>query len=177
MEPQQVKNILLLNTPSMAIGIPLELVEQVVPLTAIKEIPEAPPWFSGILNLNGLSIPILDLMLRLGLGSPPPYTLETPMIILNMAGPALAEVKRVGVIVPEIAGISSLTEPKLQQSDLFQQTNSAFLGIGRMSDNKLVMILDAEQLVSIDFSMMPEALLFDPEQLTPERWANWGETG
>ena len=47
-------------------GVPIQLVSEVLPMCRLTDYPEAPPWFSGMLNLRGTLIPVLDVSARIG---------------------------------------------------------------------------------------------------------------
>ena len=49
---------------ALDVGIRLEHVEEVVPIPLLAPLPEAPPWVSGLLNLRGESIPVIDGLAR-----------------------------------------------------------------------------------------------------------------
>ena len=47
-------------------ALPLENVENVHRMVAIKQLPAAPPWVAGVINLHGQVIAAIDLRRRLG---------------------------------------------------------------------------------------------------------------
>ena len=46
-------------------GIPIHLVSEVLPMCSLTDYPQAPKWFSGMLNLRGQLIPVLDVSARI----------------------------------------------------------------------------------------------------------------
>ncbi len=160
MNPGRVDLILHLTTPTLHLGLSLERVERVLPLTALREIPHAPPWFSGLLDLGGDGLGVMDLMLFLGLGTPPPYTLETPIVILTDGdGP-----ERMGLIVPEVSGVDRLQDAALERTPLFQDGPAPILGLGR-TKRELVLILDVDRLLSVRLNIHDEERILRPEQI------------
>src|SRR3954470_4354213 len=60
-------------------------VAEVVPLLSLKQMPQSPPGFAGILNYRGRPVPALDLC-QLTLGRPAREQLSTRIIILAYTG-------------------------------------------------------------------------------------------
>jgi chemotaxis-related protein WspB len=58
-----------------------EIVE-VLPMVALKQIPQAPPGIAGALNYRGTVVPVIDLT-DLTLGRPASVRLSTRLIVLN----------------------------------------------------------------------------------------------
>ena len=57
-------------------------VAEVLPLVAIKEIPQAPPAVAGILNYRGAPVPVIDLS-QLTLGRPAERRLSTRIVLVR----------------------------------------------------------------------------------------------
>ncbi len=49
------------------LAFPLEKVARVIRMAALVPVPEAPEWISGLINLGGTVIPVINLRKRLGL--------------------------------------------------------------------------------------------------------------
>ena len=47
------------------IGLPVEAVEEVLPMCKLASLPEAPPWLAGLLNLRGSMVPVIDVLARI----------------------------------------------------------------------------------------------------------------
>ncbi len=46
-------------------GLPVESVEEVLAMCKLGDYPEGPPWFSGVLNLRGEILPVVDVIGRI----------------------------------------------------------------------------------------------------------------
>jgi len=57
-------------------------VAEVLPLVAIKEIPQAPPAVAGILNYRGAPVPVIDVS-QLTLGRPAERRLSTRIVLVH----------------------------------------------------------------------------------------------
>jgi purine-binding chemotaxis protein CheW len=49
----------------MSVGFLFDSVLKVVMMPQLSELPEAPPWAPGVLNLRGSSVPVVDVLARL----------------------------------------------------------------------------------------------------------------
>ncbi len=57
-------------------------VAEVLPLVAIKQIPQAPPAVAGILNYRGAPVPVIDVS-QLTLGRPAERRLSTRIVLVH----------------------------------------------------------------------------------------------
>ena len=62
-------------------AIPIEQTIEVVRIVALTPVPEAPAWLSGLMNLRGRVIPVIDVRIRLGLCARAP-SLDTAIIVV-----------------------------------------------------------------------------------------------
>lgn len=157
---EKVDQVLFIGIQTINLAIPLKNVERVLPLTSVRELPETPIWFIGILNLGGEGLAVVDLALRLGLGEPPTYSIDTPIVIISCGG------KRAGFICQEVFGVRSVAAGIIQQTDLFRDADvPPFLGIVQTMDNTLSPLLDPERILAINFGTDNHAIDMDPEWL------------
>ncbi|GAB6042713.1 chemotaxis protein CheW [Endothiovibrio diazotrophicus] len=78
----------------VACCLPLAEVERVLFLPATDPLPGAPRWVSGLLQLPGESLPVIDLALRLGAAPGARHDLDTPLLLCRrgaLAGALLVE--------------------------------------------------------------------------------------
>lgn len=136
----------------------LQRVERVVPLTAVSTVPEAPSYLAGLLNLGGSVIPVIDLGLRLGLPSPEPYTLDTPIVVCTDGD------SRLGLIVSQVIGVRRTARPELQLRKLLEDSNLPFSAVFA-SDEELIFLLDWHRLAT-STSVMCGDYFVDPEWLS-----------
>lgn len=98
----------------------LNSVERTISLVAMQPAPGSAAYVAGIMNYAGISLPVVDLAIRLGLPSSA-YTLDTPIVI------CVHEDKRIALIVEDIVGIDELKVGDLQLAREFSRYGSAFL--------------------------------------------------
>lgn len=95
------RNILLCQAAGESVGLLLEDVDRVLPMAALAKLPEAPLWMLGMLNLQGESVPVLDVSMRLN-GEPREQQItDLILVTTRQAG-------RVGLVVPEVHDITTI---------------------------------------------------------------------
>ncbi len=131
--------------------IAIQHVLRVISLVALQPVPQAHNYLKGLMNLEGDSVPVLDLAECFGLSHTQPYTLNTPIILCTDG------IKRTGLIVDEVLGVADLREAELQMDEFFQDQDSPFGAIINL-DGALSMLLNLRHLQVIDLERM-EAVL------------------
>ena len=63
--PEGEFSVLSCRCGTMSVGFLLDSVLEVVMMPQLNELPEAPPWAPGMLNLRGSSVPVVDVLARL----------------------------------------------------------------------------------------------------------------
>lgn len=58
--------VLTFQVDAVVYAVPVQQVIEVVPRVALREIPQAPPYFLGLLHYRGSALPVLDLGLLMG---------------------------------------------------------------------------------------------------------------
>lgn len=88
-------------------GLPIEAVEEVLPMCALTEYPQGPPWLSGVLNLRGEMIPVVDVAARIA-RTRRPIRLDDFIVVLEIAK------KRFGLVFQEVFRIHSVDGAEVQ---------------------------------------------------------------
>lgn len=122
-------------------AIPLLKVKEVIAVPTTTPIPYSPPYFSGIMNLRGQIISVVDLRLKLGLkvqGNSP----ENAVIIADLNG------THVGMIVDSVNSVLAIDPAQRSNPPVMDNSKAAkyLCGIVRRED-KLTLLLDIENLL------------------------------
>jgi chemotaxis-related protein WspB len=128
----------------------IHYIMKILPLVELKAIPGAPPYITGLMNVAGNSIPVIDLALRLGLKRTKKYALSTPIILCDAVSQEAA------VIVDEILGLCVADKNALQMKTNFNDPESLFTGVITL-DTKLALVLNMNKILSIDLSTGKES--------------------
>jgi purine-binding chemotaxis protein CheW len=117
-------------------------VERVLRPTAITPVRNMPPWVSGVLDYQKRVVPVIDFRARFELPAAAP-TNETRVLVFNVSGSWVA------AVVDAVLDVSALEPGRLEPPPpLFRGLAAGYLrGIVRR-DGKLVMLLDADRLLS-----------------------------
>jgi len=116
----------------------------------VTRIANAPAFIKGVVNLRGTIVTIVDMRIKLGLGTPT-YDQLTVVIILNIAG------RVVGMVVDSVSDVTTLSAEQVKPSpEIGTSFDSDYLiGLGTLGDRMLILV-DIDRLMS-----SPEMGLFD----------------
>lgn len=127
-------------------GVGIAIVEQIVSMQPITEVPEYPAYAKGIINLRGNIIPLIDLRLRLGKPEAE-YDDHTCIIIANVKSSQLGFIVDGVDSVTDIPQASITPPPKLGEDT----ANRYLTGVARIACDdgaeKLVLCLDATKVL------------------------------
>ncbi|OMH32674.1 chemotaxis protein CheW [Motiliproteus sp. MSK22-1] len=98
------------------ICIDLADVTRVFPLVSVEEVPGGPDYLVGFVSFHGVSIPIIDLALKLGLTEVCHYDTETP-IVLCRAGTLTG-----GLVVNQVLEVAQPQFKDIQMVDEFSNS-------------------------------------------------------
>ncbi len=119
-------------------GIPILQCREIVRVSAITRVPEAPEHVRGVVSLRGRIVPVVDTRRRLGL-EPAVPTAKSRLIVVEVAGRQLA------LLVDRVARVL-----KLAATDVEAPAPGAVrpggTGVGRVGDAR-IHLLDAERLL------------------------------
>ena len=108
-----------------------------------------PPWFSGLLNLGGEMVPVLDLNARLN-GEPHVPALSDSIVICAAQG------KRLGLIISEVLGAHEREKIDVQKVSAHIAASPYLLGVTDLNGCP-VLLLSVSSLLST--SQLPEEAL------------------
>lgn len=121
-------------------GIALERTVEIAKPQKITPLPEAPSFISGVMNLKGVVIPLMDLRKRLGVE---PSPLKERIIIIKMRG------EKIGLLVDDVKEIMEIEKEHITAPpSLFKGLKPEYLlSIGKIAD-RLVVILNLDNLLT-----------------------------
>ena len=82
-------------------GVPITQVQEIITMTRPTQLPQAPDFVEGIINLRGKIIPIIDLKKRFHMGTSD-ITSDTRSVVVEVEG------QTVGIIVDEVSEVLRL---------------------------------------------------------------------
>ena len=119
-------------------------VERMMSLLDIQVIPGGPEYLLGMMNLHGMSVPVIDLGLRIGHPQVTPYDLETPIILCMHNG------QYIGLVVTEILEVIESGMHALQDRPEFEQGAQPYEAVVN-TGHGLSLLLDLERIGAEQF--------------------------
>lgn len=129
-------------------GLAILKVQEIIGIMSVTKVPRMPAFVRGVINLRGRIIPVIDLRLQFTLASQEDTT-KTCIIVVQIvrAGRTIT----MGALVDEVAEVIDLKGEQIEPSPSFGTAVSTdfLLGMGK-TNNKVVMLLDIDRLLSTD---------------------------
>lgn len=123
-----------------AFGIDISVVQEIIRLQQITDVPKAPMHVKGVINLRGKVIPIIDLRDKFGLLSVE-ETKSSRIVVVDVLG------STVGMIVDAVSEVMRIGVDQIEPpSSIIESYEKYLRGIGKL-DERLVLLLDLEKLV------------------------------
>lgn len=134
----------------------VDQVEEVLPLVAIKSIPQAPRGIAGLFDYRGTAVPAVDLTL-LALGVPAPRRISTRILLVRAPGPE-RENRRLGLIVEKATDVLRM-EPSAFVEPGVRSTGAPWLGrVAKGPEGELIQHVQVQRLLP---AAVLEALHFE----------------
>jgi purine-binding chemotaxis protein CheW len=143
--------VVALRCGAASFGIPIDKVREIVMVPDITPVPDSGPYVLGIINLRGRILPVIDLALRLALGSGPRERTGRILVVEQ-------DVQHlVGLLVDDAAEVLRIPEglfgppPELA-------TGSGAGAIARVArlEDRLLLLLDLERVLAGGPIALPE---------------------
>ena len=133
-------------------GINIAIVESIIKMQAITQLPQSPVYVKGVTNLRGSVLPVIDLRSRFAL-QPKEDTRQTRIIIVTMGS------IKVGVTVDGVSEVLRVSDELIEPlPPMVNSVNSVFLkGIVRL-ENRLIILLELGKVLDLNDQQVLEAL-------------------
>ena len=125
-------------------GVDINQTKEILSNTNLTFVPDSPDFISGIINLRGSVVPVVDLKLRLNINGEKKEK-EEKIIIIELND------LTAGMLVDEVKEIEPLTKENIVElPDLAKKVNSDYIeGVGRAGDDdELLLLLDLTNILS-----------------------------
>ncbi|MDQ1213497.1 chemotaxis protein CheW [Pantoea anthophila] len=133
-------------------GIDILKVQEIRSCERVTRIANAPDFITGVTNLRGVIVPIVDLRVKFRLHSAA-FNEHTVVIVLNLGS------RVVGIIVDGVSDVLSLSAEQIRPAPDFSVTLSTeyLLGLGSIDDRMLILVnieklLNSEEMELIEKS-------------------------
>jgi purine-binding chemotaxis protein CheW len=140
---------------------------EVLSLIPITPIPGTPSYMTGVLNLRGSVVPVMDLRRKFGIAESP-YTENTSIIIVEAA--AAGETLIVGALVDAVKGVRVFEPNQIEPPPkVGMKLNLDLIHAIGKTDKDFTLILNVDKVLSDDdLSLAKDLLSADLESTGPE---------
>ena len=133
-------------------GIDILKVQEIRGCDRLTRIPNAPNFITGVTNLRGVIVPIVDLRVKFSQGDVE-YNDNTVVIVLNLGQ------RVVGIVVDGVSDVLSLTSDQIRPAPEFAVTLSTeyLTGLGALGERMLILVnieklLNSEEMALLDIA-------------------------
>lgn len=155
---QQATQFLTFTLRDEGFAIEIAKVREVLDVTTMTKIPRMPDYLSGVINLRGSVVPVMDLGQKLGMGSIK-HTKNTCIMIMELE--IEGSLVDMGVLTDSVQMVLDLQAGDIEAVPrMGTDLNTEFIkGMGRQNENKFLIILDIDKVLASE----GEAVLRDTE--------------
>ncbi|HBQ25653.1 MAG TPA: chemotaxis protein, partial [Syntrophomonas sp.] len=135
-------------------GIDIMNVQEIIRIPSITAVPQAPLYVEGVTNLRGEILPVLDTRVKFGMDQAQ-RDVSSRVIVVDVQG------KKAGLSVDAVSEVLRVEGNRIEATPAIAADidMSTISGVVKINDGKkLVMILDAASLCSIDQTKRKETL-------------------
>jgi len=131
-------------------ALPLENVDHVVQRVAISRLPQAPEVISGMINVHGHLIPVINLRRRFRLPERPARLTDQFLLVHT-------ERRSLALCVDAVQSVLPLSSSRLHHADTLLPGLEYLKGILRLPDEGLVLVNDLDAFLSLDEEVQLDA--------------------
>lgn len=133
-------------------GIEITKVQEIILMGEITRIPQTPVYIKGLINLRSSVIPIVDLRQRFGMDCSNP-TDETRIMVVNVEG------RTIGIIVDAVSEVLRVSQNHIAPPPpVVAALGKEYLTGLVKFENRLLIMLNIDRILSLDESQVVEAL-------------------
>jgi purine-binding chemotaxis protein CheW len=145
---KQVNSYLTFNLVDETFASHVNNVLKILEMQKITEVPKAPEYMKGVINLRGNVLPVIDARLKFGM-KPKPYTDKTCILVLNIE--IEKEKVEVGAIVDAVLDVIEFQKENIKPPpSLGSKYKSDFIEGVMELENSFVMVLNMDAVFSTE---------------------------
>jgi purine-binding chemotaxis protein CheW len=132
-----VRPLVLCRLGARTYAVDLLSIREIIPIRGATRLPKSPPFVSGLMNVRGTIVTVLDLSRRLG---GPGAASDASVVLVEHRG------KLVGVAVDEVTEVLRLRPDEIDPPGPEHGTPGVVTGVGH-SGESIVIILDIHSII------------------------------
>ncbi len=129
-------------------GLKILNIKEIIEYGDVTDVPMTPEFISGVINLRGSVVPVIDLSQRFS-GESVEHTKRTSIVILEVRSDDLSI--EIGVTVDMVNEVLDIHPGEIEPAPSFgNQIQTDFIAGMAKIDGKLLILLDIENVLSVD---------------------------
>jgi purine-binding chemotaxis protein CheW len=138
--------ILMLELEGGVFAVEATYVREILDLVPVTEVPRAPPFVNGLINVRGKVVPLADLRIRLGMELKPP-TIDTRIVVLEL--PLGDEPATVSIRADKVHEVTQVAAASLQETPkIGMRWRPEFIRCIGKHGGDFMVVLDIERIFS-----------------------------
>jgi purine-binding chemotaxis protein CheW len=123
-------------------GLPVRLVQEIIRVTDITQVPRAPEFIKGVINLRGRIIPVVDLRRKLGLGDVE-TTRQTRIVVVSLDG------RLIGLLVDGASQVLRVPVSSIEAApeEVVEIDSNFIRGVAKL-EKRLIILIDLSQILA-----------------------------
>jgi len=122
-------------------ALPLAAVARVLPVAELKQVPQAPAYVAGLLDLHGVPVPVIDLSTLAGV-PPAQIWFDTRIILVDYS--LAGHTETLGLQAEHVAGVEAIDAAALREPGI---DGAPFLGQVSAGAGGLLQLVDLDRLL------------------------------
>jgi len=148
---KKIESYIIFKMMEESFGINVDKVLSILEMQKITQVPKAPPYMKGIMNLRGEVIPVIDSYIKIGVEKPLTITRSTCILVLEIQN-GIDRITKLGLLVDHVEEVAEIiTEQLLPPPSLGKSFQSEYItGMFQRTENEFTMILNIDKLLDIN---------------------------
>jgi purine-binding chemotaxis protein CheW len=132
-------------------GVDVRLVQEIIRVSAITQVPRAPEFIKGVINLRGRIVPVIDLKKKLGVGEVDISARQARVVVVKL------KERQVGLLVDGASQVLKvpLTSIEAAPEEVSEIDTHAIRGVAKLTD-RLIILMDLERVLSLELREVPQ---------------------
>lgn len=125
-------------------GVDVRLVQEIIRITEITQVPRAPEFIRGVINLRGRIIPVVDLKRKLGLGRFEPSR-QARIVVVRLRE------RLIGLLVDAASQVLKIPVAAIESApeEAVEIDASAVRGVAKLQD-RLIILIDLARVLALE---------------------------
>ncbi|WP_394247245.1 chemotaxis protein CheW [Vibrio profundi] len=150
-ETLEAGGCLLVEIGGESFGISITSVKEVIELEHVTQVPMCSETISGVINVRGSVVPVLDAAKRLGLASETQYDKYSCIVLYDSFDVTTEEMVTIGVLVKRVRAIEELQIDNLAEAPYFgAHIPVNFIQNMARTNNRMFVVLDMSALLNVN---------------------------